>query len=94
MSTLIDIDRSAKAYHHTHVQSKSSKDEGVFQSHAEASAGMDTDKCYIMAVDSDDLWFVLCSDQAGLRPGQYGESELDKWFKHITIKGRISKDKL
>ena len=94
MSTLIDIDRSAKDYHHKHVQSKSTGGEGVFQSHEEASRGMDTEKCYIMAVDSDDLWFVLCSKQPGLRPGLYGDKELDKWFKAVTIKGRISKDKV
>ena len=85
---LIDIDRNGKDFHHKHVQKNSPGDEGVFNSHAEASESMDLKRCYIMAVDSDDLWFVLC----GPRPTGYGERELDKWLKGITIKGRIGKD--
>ena len=87
---MLDIDRSGEVFHHKHVQSKSPGDEGVFQSLAEASEGNDLKKCYVMAVDSDTLWFVLC----GPRPAGYGASELDKWFANITIKGRISKDKI
>ena len=85
------LEKAGKDYHHKHVQ-KIWADEGltVYKTLKEASEANSGEDCYVLSSTIDDIWFVCC----GTYPTEaYGDNETDlkKWYKGVSVKGRISK---
>ena len=87
---MLELANGGKDYHHKHVQVKwANKSLGNPDPYPTLKQASDENPdCYILSSSTDTLWFVCC----GKQPIGFGEDELEKWYKDVDVKRRISKD--